>query len=454
MRAKELIRLLDANALAGLNAWLEYRASGWTSIRREQLLKLANLLTTGEADAQTLGPKVLGKNAKGPTMRYLLSDLCSLLEDYLIANLTKENPELKGLALLRASKRDGHAFQTCLNRLAALQRAMPLSSDLPLLSYQLAWEQLDHVAAQGQRSSEALGHTIDQLDCFYRTKKLQLACEAVNASRVFAQTPQMRDLDALMQAIDPNDVLAQCYRHAMLSMTANDHETHFGQLRKMLSDHGSAILPSELRDLYQYVLNYSIRQVNQGNLGHQRELFNTYVQLIGSGALTARAGLSPWDFKNVVTISIRVGEAEFARQFIDTHATHLPEARRVNAVRYNTAHLAYATGQFRQALGLLRQVDLDDPFYKLDARAILLKVFVAMDDHVALFHHINAFMAFLRRDREVSAHQQRAYINTLKAVRTHAEWGHDRKRMVALRQKLEKTEPLADKAWLMGLVEM
>jgi tetratricopeptide (TPR) repeat protein len=386
-------------------------------------------------------------------LRHLLSELTSLLEDYLVCRHTLSDRSLRAMQLARSSTSMTSLFDTHVRRVRADLVSRPLSTDLGLTRYHLAWEELEQRTRSGQRAPGGSLAVIRELDSFYMRKRLQLACEAVNASHVLALPESMPDLSATLNSVPNDDLLGCCYRHAMLCMTGPEAESHFRSLRQMLAESGAQIEPNELRDLYQYVLNYSIRAINQGRLEHQSELLGTYRQLADSGALVVGGVISPWDFKNLITISIRVGETELAAGFIERFSSYLPDDRRQNAVLYNTAHLMYATGRHRQALTLLRQVDLDDPFYRLDARSILMKVYLAMDDQEALFHHLNAFTVFLKRDKQVSETQRKGYINTIKAVRVMAEHAYDPKRMMRLHLRISEMPQLADKGWLIKEVE-
>jgi hypothetical protein len=455
MRVNEILDLIGRDDLSDLRAYVAYR----TRRSRPQLRSgYDRLLDVAHADGRlperekllSLLPNLAHDDAK---LRHLLSDLSAILEDFLVCRSILGDESQRAYQLVRASVSANTQFNTHLRRARAYSQARPLSTDEGLVRYRLAWEELDQRTKAGERTPGGWLQVLNELDTFHRRKRLQLACEAVNATRVLAQPNTLPDMSATLNAIVPDDVLGNAYRHAMLSMTGPADEENFRALRQLLHENGALIEANELRDLYQYVLNYSIRAVNQGRLEHQAELFATYKDLSDSGALITDGFISPWDFKNIVTVSIRVGETGYASSFIDGFASHLPPDRMENALLYNRAHILYATTKHRQALGLLRQVDLDDPFYRLDARSILMKVYVALDDHEALFHHLNAFSIFLRRDKQVSDTQRKGYINTIKAVKVMAEYGHDPRRMARLRERIDTLEHLADKGWLLLEVE-
>lgn len=455
MKVNGILELIGRDNLPELRAYVAYRTRRCKAQLRSDYDKL---LATAQADGRLpdreqllqLLPAFGRDDAK---LRHLLSDLTALLEDFLVCRSLLTDETQRAFQLTKATVGNSDLFSTQLRRARAGSSARALSTDEGLVRYLLTWEELDQRSKAGERTPGGSVMVLKELDSFHTHKRLQLACEAVNASRVLAQPHSLPDMSATLNGIQNGDILGNAYRFAMLSMTGPAEEDSFRALRHLLVSHGRLIHANELRDLYQYVLNYSIRAVNQGRLDHQVELYDTYKYLADSDALITDGVISPWDFKNIVTVSIRVGETAYANGFIDRFARYLPQERRENAVLYNNAHALHASGKHRQALGLLRQVDLDDPFYRLDVRSILMKVYVALDDHEGLFHHLNAFEIFIRRDKQVSETQRRGYLNTIKAVKVVAEYGHDPKRMAKLRTRIDELENFADKGWLVQEVE-
>ncbi|MCF8258935.1 MAG: hypothetical protein K9J06_15375 [Flavobacteriales bacterium] len=139
--------------------------------------------------------------------------------------------------------------------------------------------------------------------------------------------------------------------------------------------------------------------------------------------------------------------------FIHDHSDRLPASHRANAVAYNTANLCFHRTEYRQALAQLRHVDLDDVFYRLDARAILLKTYFEMGDHDALFYHASAFRTFLARNRTISDRQRKVYQNLVRFTLSLARCGTERHRIRTLQQRVEATPNVADLAWLEGRIE-
>jgi hypothetical protein len=205
---------------------------------------------------------------------------------------------------------------------------------------------------------------------------------------------------------------------------------------------------SELSDLYQYLLNYCIRRINAGRLVFQKELLAVYQSALEHGALLSNGTISQWDFKNVVTIALRTGNVEYARQFIHSYKQHLPSSQRTNALAYNLANLHFSEKNFRAAISQLQKVDLDDVFYRLDARSILLKSYYELDDSDALFYHATAFRSMLNRNRKISDQQRKLYLNLIKHTLSLTKANLDEKQLNQIEDRIKKNTNVADLSWL------
>jgi hypothetical protein len=116
--------------------------------------------------------------------------------------------------------------------------------------------------------------------------------------------------------------------------------------------------------------------------------------------------LSQWEYKNIVTLGLRLKENKWVRDFIRKHLHHLAPHERKNALTYNSAMLGYHEKNYRLTLKLLREVEFSDLYYALDSRSLLMKVYYETDDPETLLYHISAFKIFLRRNKFISDYQR------------------------------------------------
>jgi hypothetical protein len=62
---------------------------------------------------------------------------------------------------------------------------------------------------------------------------------------------------------------------------------------------------------------------------------------------------------------------------------------------------------------LLREVEFTDIFYNLDAKTMLLKIYFELEKNEAFFSLVAAFKIYLSRNRLISEHNRKLYMNLL-----------------------------------------
>ena len=127
----------------------------------------------------------------------------------------------------------------------------------------------------------------------------------------------------------------------------------------------------------------------------------TRVQL-EKGLLFEQNYLSEWQYKNIVTLGLRVGEQDWIKQFIEDYKAHLHPEKREHAYNFNLASLYYYNKQYDQALKLLLYLDLSDVRYAITAKSMLLYTYYELEETEALLGLSDTFRQYLKRQKNVS----------------------------------------------------
>ena len=111
---------------------------------------------------------------------------------------------------------------------------------------------------------------------------------------------------------------------------------------------------------------------------------------------------------------------------------------------------------------LLQDVEFTDVYYNLDARSLLLQVYYELDEYDAFVSLVNSYSIFLVRNKAVSEVQFSGKMNLVKLVKVLFRLKQKmplmkkaafQKEFAALQEKIANTKPLANKKWLMEMVE-
>ncbi|MCF8464540.1 MAG: hypothetical protein K9G41_06855 [Flavobacteriales bacterium] len=388
-------------------------------------------------------------------IRYLLTDINKVVfEFYGFKQLSKQPQKQQSLLLQELSERKcSSAFEKTYNQ--ELNRAEKLGhvdADALHYRYELHSLKAKEELGLGKRSSDIFEESSLFLDLYFVAKKLQISAEKINLNFILKKEWNDPFLKTILKQIDnglfTDNPYINLYRLIIQSLTEPENELVFKKLKSEVPRLIGRVSESELSDFYQYLLNYCIRRINAGRLTFQDELLAVYQSALEHGGLLNNGNISQWDFKNVVTIALRTGNVDYARDFIHGNKQLLPSSQRTNALAYNLANLHFSEKNYRAAISQLQKVDLDDVFYRLDARSILLKSYYELDDSDALFYHATAFRSMLNRNRKISDQQRKLYLNLIKHTLSLSRAAGNSVKLNAIREQISKNPNVADLSWI------
>ncbi len=203
--------------------------------------------------------------------------------------------------------------------------------------------------------------------------------------------------------------------------------------------------------MYSYAINYCIRRVNQGAPEFLEELFKQYLKSLDAGTLMENGFLSPWAYKNIIGVGLRLKKFGWTEDFIRQYNEKLGPDFRANALHYNLAELYYYKKEHDQALTHLNKVEFSDIYYNLDTKKMMLKIYYELDEIDALLSLLASFKMFLKRTKLISASNKVAYLNFVQALTLLAR--KEKRVIPTVQQMIASPEPLGDRAWLKQVIQ-
>jgi len=291
-----------------------------------------------------------------------------------------------------------------------------------------------------------------ELDKFYVSRKLQLVCEIVNAQNVISAEYKVLLLDEIKELVANehfnNEPSIDIYYKVLLTLTEPDNETHIEDLQSLIKSYSKWFSAGELNNLYLYLKNYCIKKLNQGVSGYLERLFEIYKLILNDSKVMKSDYLSQWEFKNIVSVALRLKETKWTQQFIDKYLTMLHPREQRNARIYNIANLSFHLKNYKATLKLLQNVEFSDLYYQLDARTMMLKLYFETDDDTSFFSQVSSFRVFLSRNKLISSYQRSIYRNFIKySVRLHRA-GAKKTKLQSLLNKINSVTNIGDKRWI------
>jgi hypothetical protein len=277
-----------------------------------------------------------------------------------------------------------------------------------------------------------------------------------NVLKLDIDTAGLPELIAFIEVLNlQNTPLISIYYHSIMTLyndnnNDNDNTEHFAQLVASLNTHHQLLAPFEAREYYTVALNYCVRRINMGETAYFIKLFNLYKLLLQNEIIFDNGILPEWDYKNVITIGLRLGEFDWVERFLQEYSQKLPHHLRENALTYNLAKLYFAQADYQKVIEQLRDVQYIDVVYSLDSRATLLKTYYELRAYEALESNLESFRIYLLRNKTIATNVKKQYENLIRFTKKIMLLSkNDQKAKQQLIAKIEATEQIGDKKWLL-----
>ena len=323
--------------------------------------------------------------------------------------------------------------------------------------YQISGVEVRHLHRKQVRASDQnMQQLVDHLDEYYLVSKLRLTCELINRQSILSDRFAIRQVDELLVYVKHHDQenkpAMMAYHQLLLLLTDQSHAAGFEKLRSVLTEHFGSFTIGEKRELFSYAQNYCIRQVRAGEADYLKALFDLYKVSLQSDFWLEDGIFSPWKYKNMASVGLRVGEFEWVERFLEGYRPKLPLDFRENAWAYNMADLHYHQGRYEEALRGLMRVEFTDVFYSLDTRKMMLMIYLEQGAEEPLISLVSSFKLYLRRNKLVAENTREAYLNFVNLVYAVQRAATRDVGAAELEARIRETQPLVEEAWLLGQV--
>ena len=351
--------------------------------------------------------KVAHGNKKFVPLKYarLLSDLTKVLERFLVMEYSYDHETDRSIALLNIYNSRG--LSSCIEPIIkgadeSVRKKPHRDAGFYLSRYLIDEQHNNFIENLDRRDSEKyLSQTMESLDTYYVIQKLKFYASSLHYQKFLSIPSQIHFTDQVLAYAESKTFdevpLVRIYLAIIYTLQEKDGDANFDILRRLLSEHIHLFPVQEAEQLYAFAVNYCIRMVNKGDLSYVQKILSLYKQQLHDGLLTHTGAISPWEFKNIVTIALRAKELKWTADFIAEYSPYIPDLDRENAYTFNMARYAFAAGKYDQVLELLGTVDYDDVFYQLDAKTTLMKTYYELGEYQPLQSLKESFRILLSR---------------------------------------------------------
>jgi len=309
------------------------------------------------------------------------------------------------------------------------------------------------------RRTEALNwqELSDQTDTAFMAHKLRQACFALSHQIVYSTNYDFGLLDAVLEHVRRSENLLAVpsvglYFYCYLFLTEAEGESYFQEFKPRLLANLGRLPVDEQRNLHLLALNFCIRKINLSEADYFREALDLYKSALNADLLLENRQLSHFAYNNIAAIALKVGEADWAEQFIQRYAPFLEKKHRDAAFHLNLARVEYGRQNMRAALLHLQQADYKDLINNLIAKTLQLKIYYETGELDALDAHLQSMQTFIRRQRVIGYHKTN-YKNIVRYGRRLLQLNpNSRQARESLRAQIETEPVLTEKEWFLEMV--
>lgn len=451
-----LAELLQSLSPAERAALRKYLVSPYHNARAD-VLALFDCLCAQPADRNTAYRAVFqGKAFDARQMNYTVSYLCKLVEGFIAQREWETDEAQQGLYLLRGlrKRRLGRLSERAARALEKRAGKRP-GRDAAYFRqrYAIAFEQLRGHLQQGRARDFDFDTLTEAHEKAFVYEKLKLGCMLQSrqtvASREYDAGFLRVVLDFLARHAWLEEPAIAAWYHGFHVQTGSGEAAHFERLKDLIFRHGALLPDDERHDLFLLAINFCIRRINSGDADFSKDLFDLYREGLLQGVLLENGVLSRWSYNNIVNSALKMGETDWAFQFLEDYRPRLEPAFRDTTYHFNLARCLYEKGDHAAALECLTRIEYDDILQNLSAKTLQMKIYHDTGAWQALDSLLDSTAIYLRRKKVLGYHRENfgnivRFMQRLVALPP----GHNPARE-GLRQDLENCKVLSEKGWFL-----
>jgi len=398
-----------------------------------------------------------GEKFNDAQLRYVMTDLTKLLEQYLIYSEAYENESTKLDMLSRAFRsRMITKYEESLDEKIdkSLMKEGLRDETYFFKKFDLEQKRFTRIeTSENHTTDKSLEKVLEHLDTAYLIAKLKYSARLFNLKQVMHIEFDKHLFNELLPYIKSNKLkdnpLIALYYHIVMATIEPDEESHYREFKLLLPEVESLLNFEDYSHILIYARNYCARRINARHDSYIPELFDWYEKLLENKLLFDKNGLHQFDYKNIVVLGCKLKKFKWTLEFIEEYKETIRPEHRENAYNYNLALINFHQKNYNKALKQSNLVEFTDPFYHLDVKVLMMKCYYELNEMIPLFSLIDTFKVYLQRNKSVSSANKTLYINFTKFIKklVRIKLG-SKKSLDAILSEMEEAKLVSNKPWL------
>lgn len=350
-------------------------------------------------------------------------------------------------------------FQTVYQESKKLLQKQKLRDEKWLQQYfYIENEYYDFIASHNRKHRTNLQEVSDGLDQYFFANKLKTACLALSRRGINQEQYEIHLIQDVVTSIEQEisyleipaiNVYYYCYK----AITDTQNEQWFTHLRESITQFQECFPLTERRDIFLLATNYCIRRLNQGKSIYIREALELYRLSLKAGYLLEDGFMPESTFSNIVSLSAKLGEYDWAEDFVLTNKSFLKPAFQEPLYHYNLGKLYYERGNLHHALTSLIQVNTNANFLLIGTRILQLKIYFETKEIDALESLLDSFKVYLHRHKNLGYHKKNYELFIFYVKKMLDLPSKNKQQCLKLKNEVIALEGFTEKKWVIEKID-
>lgn len=209
------------------------------------------------------------------------------------------------------------------------------------------------------------------------------------------------------------------------------------------------------------LLYFAIQKINKGFADYYEQQLRIYHILIDRDLILNHYGkIYIATYKNYISSALRLGRIAEAEKFLEHYKHYLLDDLKEDVYNFNKAFIRFEKNNFDEVLSLLSNTKLDDVYYNLAQRRMVIKAYYELlqkdNSYFELLHSsMNAFKKFVYTKNSIPELHVELNKNFLKMLQKIEEIsGVNKTKVAALQKELKAMSSVAERQWLENKISL
>lgn len=413
------------------------------------------------AKEKTFNSVFPGQDYQGNKLDKVASELLKVVRKY-IAGTPSDLPDTQyWMMQVRFFRRRGlvSEFQYATEQVEKLQQNSPIEEDEYFLTkFVLETEKFkNQINVNDKKTDINIPDAIQSLDIYYIISKLEYCSYLMTKSiSTYLNSPQsFLLLDEVLESAKKNYLhvpIVAVYYYAYSLLLKREQPGDYNQLKAVLETNSERYSLGTLKAVHSFMRNYMADNYNQGDPTYLPELFALFKDHAEQGTLLQDSGtILASTLQNAITVALKLGEVEWALQFLEAHRHLLIGADDPEVIyQFNLANCHFHRGDYAVVEHCLANYTYREQFYKLAARRMEIKLYYETNSPL-LDSRLGAFKIFVHELKSILPPDQIApnnyFADLMRQIIAPKTLGNPA-RVEKLLEKLVLQKAVAEREWL------